>query len=47
MGADVDGKRVGTYGDVGLFLFFPTRNLGAYGDGGLIVAKDDALTERV
>lgn len=39
------GKRVGSMGDVGAFSFFPTKNLGAYGDGGLLTTDDDAIAE--
>lgn len=46
-GASIKGKKVGAFGDVGTFSFYPTKNLGAYGDGGVIVTKDVKLSERV
>jgi dTDP-4-amino-4,6-dideoxygalactose transaminase len=44
-GAEYRGKKVGTIGDLGAWSFFPSKNLGAYGDGGLITTDDDKLAE--
>lgn len=43
IGADYKGKKIGAQSDIAAFSFFPTKNLGAAGDGGMIVTKDDSL----
>lgn len=44
---DSRGRRAGSIGDVGCFSFFPTKNLGGFGDGGMVTAEDDALAHRI
>lgn len=47
IGAEYKGKKVGELGHTTCFSFFPTKNLGAYGDGGMIVTKDSKIAEKM
>lgn len=46
-GAYVDGKKTGSIGDVAAFSFFPSKNLGCYGDGGMVTTQSDEIAEKL
>ena len=46
-GAKFEGKTTGTFGDIGCFSFYPTKNLGAFGDGGAIVTNNEKIADKI
>jgi dTDP-4-amino-4,6-dideoxygalactose transaminase len=46
-GAKLQNRRVGSWGDIGAFSFYPTKNLGGLGDGGMVVCKDREIAARI
>ena len=47
IGSEYKGRRAGSIGDIGCFSFFPSKNLGCFGDGGMCTAQDPAVADRL
>ena len=47
VGAELAGRRAGSWGEIGCLSFYPTKNLGGFGDGGLLTVKDQELAGRL
>ena len=47
IGAEIGGRKVGTLGDAGAFSFYPTKNLGGFGDGGVVSTNLDSVAEKI
>lgn len=47
IGSESDGKRAGSMSDTGCFSFFPSKNLGGFGDGGMVTTNDPAIAEKI
>jgi dTDP-4-amino-4,6-dideoxygalactose transaminase len=46
-GANLNGKKAGSFGNTGCFSFYPSKNLGGYGDGGIIILNDTKIADEV
>ncbi len=46
-GAEIEGRKTGSFGDAGCFSFYPSKNLGAFGDGGMVLLSDEAIASDI